>query len=96
MTSRSGRITVAAVSGNKRRLGVTVSRKVGNAAQRNRIKRIIKEEFRCNQEGFPCGDCVVVAHAGAAKQDNNSIRKALAVALRGLSAHGGEGRSEKQ
>lgn len=93
---RSSRITVAAASGNRRRLGVAVSRRVGNAAQRNRIKRVIKEAFRCNQGSFPCGDCVVVAHAGAAKQDNNSIRRALTLALSGFSAHGGEGCSEKE
>ena len=81
----AGRITVAAASGSKRRLGVVVSRKVGNAVQRNRIKRIIKEMFRCNQKEFPRGDCVVVAHAGAAGQGNDSIRRTLFLALGGLS-----------
>ena len=35
------------------RLGVTVSRKVGNAVVRNRIKRCIREIFRTNQRTIP-------------------------------------------
>jgi len=32
------------------RLGITVTRKVGNAAQRNRIKRLVREYFRLNRQ----------------------------------------------
>ena len=83
--SGAGRISVAAVPGTDRRLGVIVSRQVGGAVQRNRIKRVIREMFRCNQEEFPCGDCVVVAHAGATKLNNASIRKNASSALAKLS-----------
>ena len=33
-----------------RRLGVTVSKKVGNAVQRNKIKRTVREYFRTHQQ----------------------------------------------
>ncbi len=44
------------------RLGITVSKKLGNAPKRNRIRRIIREGFRSQQDLLPCGyDIVVVA-----------------------------------
>ncbi len=47
---------------NNSRLGVTVSRKVGNAVQRNRIKRIIREFFRKNKHLYPAtNDYSVIA-----------------------------------
>jgi ribonuclease P protein component len=36
--------------GNGPRLGITVTRKVGKAAQRNRIKRRVREFFRLNRQ----------------------------------------------
>ena len=54
-------------SASESRLGMTVSRKVGNAVQRNRVKRLIREFFRVNYQRFrePV-DFSVVAKKGAA------------------------------
>jgi len=48
------------------RLGVTASRHVGNAVQRNRAKRLAREVFRHHLGWLPAGcDVVVVLRAGA-------------------------------
>ncbi|HEY4106862.1 MAG TPA: ribonuclease P protein component [Polyangiaceae bacterium] len=45
---------------NLARLGITASRKVGNAVVRNRAKRLIREAFRATPELWPPGVDVVV------------------------------------
>lgn len=48
------------------RLGVSVSRKVGGAVQRNRVKRLLREAFQTRADGLPADhDYVVVARPDA-------------------------------
>ena len=48
------------------RLGITVTKKVGNAVQRNRVKRVVREVFRTHRALFPRGhDVVFIAKKGA-------------------------------
>jgi len=80
-SARSGEIAVAALAGDGRRLGIVVTRRVGNAVERNRLKRIIREHFRLNRDSFPKGDCVVIPGGGAASLTNDMIRQRLTRAL---------------
>jgi ribonuclease P protein component len=44
------------------RLGLTVSRRVGNAAHRNVWKRALREAFRLTQHDLPACDLVCIPH----------------------------------
>jgi len=63
------------------RLGLAIAVKVaGNAVQRNRIRRVIRESFRLEQHTLPAVDVVV----GARPQVRDAANAALRAALAGL------------
>jgi ribonuclease P protein component len=58
--------TPALAEGGKSRLGLVVTRKIGNAVVRNRIKRVCRECFRLEPDFLPPGvDVIVIARRGA-------------------------------
>lgn len=53
---------------SRRRLGITVGKRVGIAVERNRLKRLIREFFRQHKEELlSSSDFVITAKEGAAK-----------------------------
>jgi ribonuclease P protein component len=77
------------------RLGVSVSRKVGGAVERNRVKRVLRESFWSLSDRLPARhDFVVVARAEIAdlieREGSAGATKSLEEALAGSS---GKGRS---
>ena len=50
------------------RIGISVSKKVGNSVVRHRVKRLVKEAYRLQEEMFQSGlDIVVIARVTANK-----------------------------
>ena len=58
------------------RLGVVVTRKLGGAVQRNRVKRLCRECFRTWPDLLPCGaDLIVIARPGSADLTLADVRR---------------------
>jgi ribonuclease P protein component len=63
---------------NTLRLGVSVSKKVGNAIVRNRIRRRVKEIIRLKLDQLPKGvDLILIARKPVADMDYHAINKSL-------------------
>ena len=59
------------------RIGITVSKKLGHAVVRNRIRRRLREIYRLNEDQFQPGwDIVVVARSRCVDADFASLTKA--------------------
>ena len=60
------------------RIGISVSKKVGNSVVRHRVTRLIRESYRLHEEIFNSGlDIVVVARKGASTVRYAEIESAL-------------------
>ena len=69
---------VAKGAAENNRIGITASKKVGNAPERNRIKRLIREYFRHRQDNNPeKKDISIIARKGIVALPNKEISKEL-------------------
>ena len=60
---------------NANRVGITVSKKLGHAVVRNRVRRRLREIYRLNEEKFQPGwDIVVVARTKAIHADFDKLQ----------------------
>jgi len=78
----------AEINGPAVRVGFTVSRKVGNAVERNRVRRRLREVARLviPDQARPDLDYVMVGRQAALKRDFAVLRQDLVEALRRLKA----------
>ena len=62
----------------KNRIGISVSKKVGNSVIRHHVTRLIRESYRLHEDMFNSGlDIVVIARATARNADYHQIESAL-------------------
>lgn len=60
------------------RLGITATKKIGNAVERNRAKRVIREAYRLLEPRLPSGmDIVIVARRKAVFTKMQPVMSAL-------------------
>ncbi|HIP81196.1 MAG TPA: ribonuclease P protein component [Leucothrix mucor] len=63
---------------NHPRIGMAIPKKhIKHAVGRNRIRRVVREQFRHQQHQLPAIDIVVIAKAGIADLSNEEINKIL-------------------
>jgi len=63
------------------RFGLAVSRKVGNAVIRNRVKRCLREALRHGQVGLPIVDLVIIARPEASRLGAAALRREVDLLL---------------
>lgn len=64
--------------GVRNRLGISVSKKVGNSVVRHHLTRLIRESYRLNESKFVGGlDMIVIARPGAKERNFFEIESAL-------------------
>ena len=63
---------------NENRLGISVSKKIGNSVVRHHLTRLIRESYRLHEDMFNSGlDIVVVARKSAASISYHDMESAL-------------------
>ncbi|WP_046904955.1 ribonuclease P protein component [Croceibacterium atlanticum] len=82
--ARPGFVLLARPNGGRgKRYGITVTKKIGNAVVRNRMKRRFRELLRAAlpDEGLPDHDHVLIGREGGIERDFAKMRGELSFAL---------------
>ena len=63
---------------SENRIGISVSKKVGNSVVRHRVKRLILESYRLHEDMFNSGlDMVIIARSTAKDRSYHDVKSAV-------------------
>jgi len=81
--ARAGFVLLTVANAGGKRFGVTVTKKIGNAVVRNRMKRRFRELLRAALpgEGLADTDHVLIGRQGGVERDFATMREELSAAL---------------
>ena len=91
--ARPGFVLLANPNGGKgKRYGITVTKRIGNAVVRNRMKRRFRELLRdaLPAQGLPDHDHVLIGREGGIERDFGAMQTELSAALRRASEGKGD------
>ena len=91
--ARPGFVLLALPNGGQgKRYGITVTKKIGNAVVRNRMKRRFRELLRAAlpEQGLPDHDHVLIGRDGGIERDFATLAQELAAALARAAAGKGD------
>lgn len=83
--SRNSVVYILPNKENKNKIGIAISKKIGNSVFRHKLKRLYKEVFRLSQYDIKQGyDIVIIARRGAVKLDYHRCKKDLLMLFKRL------------
>jgi len=74
-------ITLMPTPDSRPRLGLAVTKRLGKAVKRNRVKRLLREFFRRHRQKLPQEDLIIMAKKGAADLDYHQVQEELSRVL---------------
>lgn len=81
---------------NRTRYGISASKKIGGAVERNRAKRVIRAAYREAEKGLTGSwDIVFVARSRTTKVKMDEVRKVMEQQLKALTTESGKSGKEK-
>lgn len=81
LNTRHFGITLMPTPAGRPRLGLAVTKRLGKAVRRNRVRRLLREFFRLHKDRLPPEDLIIMAKKGAAALTYHQVQEELSRVL---------------